>query len=67
MNADETTLKQAARRLVKESRAPQGLPAKVRDPFVSGKWRLSSELVATVRSAIGTLTRGDQPPGSGLW
>jgi hypothetical protein len=34
MNADETTLKQAARRLVRESRAAQGLPAKVRDPVV---------------------------------
>ena len=37
MNADETTLKQAARRLVREGRAAQRLPAKVRDPFVITK------------------------------
>jgi hypothetical protein len=34
MNADETTLKEAAGRLVRESRAAQGLPAKIRDPVV---------------------------------
>lgn len=37
MNADETPLKQAARRLVRESRAAQRLPTKVRDPFVIRK------------------------------
>ena len=34
MNADETPLKQAARRLVRESRAAQGLPPKITDPVV---------------------------------
>ena len=34
MDADEQTLKEAARRLVSESRAAQGLPPKITDPVV---------------------------------
>jgi hypothetical protein len=34
MDADEPTLKEAARRLVSESRAAQGLPPTIRDPVV---------------------------------
>jgi hypothetical protein len=54
MNADETTLKQAARRLVRESRAAQGLPAKVVRRW-SPAWLLTKTGKPTPRFRMQTL------------
>src|ERR687891_428419 len=64
MDADEQTLREAARRLVSESRAAQGLPLKITDPVVIR--RVAALLLCPRHSPLGEPKARDQAPDSGL-